>query len=132
LADDGILIRSPKREGSKSQYYELNPNDLRASSLSLIEGLLTVGAIESRIKEDQGMPSSVMLKDGLMDMSAQNPWSESSHWTLASEPAANPVVSGRSRVSFEGGHVRPIAGPSGTTVKVAKPGWSMNCERAEA
>lgn len=75
LANDGILVKVPKERGQRTQYYCLNPNDARAANLSLIERLLSLGSIESRVKEDQGMPQSVILPNSILtaDASIEGP-----------------------------------------------------------
>lgn len=75
LANDGILVKVPKEKGKRTQYYGLNPNDARAANLSLIERLLSLGSIESRVKEDQGMPQSAILPNSILtdDASIEGP-----------------------------------------------------------
>lgn len=76
LANDGILIKVPKERGQRTQYFGLNPNDARAANLSLIERLLNLGSVESRIKEDQGMPHSVMFPNSVLNvgLSEESPY----------------------------------------------------------
>lgn len=66
LVEDGLLVLDDKPGNRGAKQFYLNPNDARASNLALIESILNVGSIESRIKEDANIPQSDALPPSVM------------------------------------------------------------------
>lgn len=62
---EGLLTRIDEK-GSRGRKYRLNPNDVRARSLGLMEQLLTVGGIEARLKRTRGLPQAELLEDSVL------------------------------------------------------------------
>ena len=65
LVDSGLVTRV-KEKGIRGTRFKLNPSDVRARTLGLMEQLLTVGGIEARIKESRGLSPEVLLEDSLI------------------------------------------------------------------
>ena len=69
--DDGILLRFPAEPGKKGVRYGLNPNDVRARTLKMLEPLLIIGALESEIKRDEGLPQTEMLGISILNQTSK-------------------------------------------------------------
>ena len=69
--DDGILLRFPAEPGKKGVRYGLNPNDVRARTLKMLEPLLIIGALESEIKRDEGVPQEARLGISILNRTSK-------------------------------------------------------------
>jgi len=69
--DDGILLRFPAKPGKKGVRYGLNPNDVRARTLKLLEPLLIIGQLESEIKRDEGVPQEARLGISILNRASE-------------------------------------------------------------
>ena len=67
LTHEGILIRSKIKDESAAITYSLNPNDIRSKLLPRIERLLTIGMIESELKQDMGLEQADPYPYGLLN-----------------------------------------------------------------
>lgn len=65
FTENGLLTRA-KEDDFRGLKYRLNPNDVRAKTLGIMEQLLTIGGIEARIKTTRGLAQGDLLEDSII------------------------------------------------------------------
>ena len=65
--DDGVLVELPPEAGGRGRRFGLNPNDVRARLLRVLEPLLAIGQLESELKREDGIPQKEVLPMSILN-----------------------------------------------------------------
>ena len=65
--EDGVLVELPPEEGGRGKRFGLNPNDVRARLLRILEPLLAIGQLESELKREEGRPQKDSLPMSILN-----------------------------------------------------------------